>query len=63
MKNKIKRILCLLIPVIVLGSEIGLSIWSYATTGGLLPAIQGYNWGVTAGLAWAFALVAAEEYK
>lgn len=63
MKNKIKRILCLLIPVIVLGSEIGLSIWSYATTGDLLPAIQGYNWGVTAGLLWAFALVAEEEYK
>ena len=63
MKNKIKRMLCLLIPVIVLGSEIGLAIWSYATTGGLLPEIRGYNCGVTAGLAWAFALVASEEYK
>ena len=63
MKNKIKRLLCLLVPIIILGSEVGLTIWSFATTGHLLPAIQGYNWGVTAGLAWAFALVAAEEYK
>ena len=61
MKNKIKRMLCLLIPVIVLGTEIGLAIWSYATTGGLLPEIMGYSYGITAGLLGGFVLAEANR--
>lgn len=63
MKNKIKRFLCALIPLIVLGSEMGLTIWSYATTGAVSLEIKTYVCGVTAGLVWGMALALQERYE